>query len=61
MVQKLSLGLRISTENNRFALFEELNGEYHVIDDKTILSDVLAKFEKYVTARFYHLTHAVVM
>ena len=33
-------------ENNRFGLFEEFNGEYHVIDDHTILSDILGKFEK---------------
>lgn len=46
MVQKLSLGLQIGSDNNRFALFEAQDGEYRVIDDRTILADVLAKFER---------------
>lgn len=48
VVQKLQLGLQITGENNRFALFEAKNNEYFAIDDRTMLADVLAKFEKYV-------------
>ena len=45
VVQKLCLGLQISQENNRFALFEVGTRESRVIDDKTILVDILGKFE----------------
>ena len=46
VVQKLTLGLQISGENNRFALFEAKGSTYNAIDDRTILADVLAKIEK---------------
>ena len=45
VVQKLCLGLQIAQENNRFALFEVGLKESRVIDDKTILVDILGKFE----------------
>ena len=45
VVQKLCLGLQIAQENNRFALFEVSSKESRVIDDKTILVDILGKFE----------------
>ena len=45
VVQKLNLGLRISGENNRFALFEVYGTISKVIDDRTILVDILGKFE----------------
>jgi len=45
-VQKLSLGLRITGENNRFALFEVCGNVSKVIDDRTILADILGKFER---------------
>ena len=46
VVQKLCLGLQISGENNRFALFEVCGSVSKVIDDRTILVDILGKFEK---------------
>ena len=48
VVQTLTLGLNVSTENNKFALFELRGSEFKVVDDRTILADVLGKFEKYV-------------
>ena len=38
----------MSAENNRFALFELCGRQVKVIDDRTILADVLGKFERYV-------------
>ena len=38
----------MSDENNKFALFEMCSKEVKVIDDRTILADVLGKFERYV-------------
>ena len=46
VVQKLTLGLQISGENNRFALYEAKNNTYNAIDDRTTVADVLAKIEK---------------
>lgn len=46
-MQKLSLGLHITGENNRFALFEVCGNVSKVIDDRTILADILGKFERY--------------
>ena len=42
----LTLGLKVSSENNRFALFETCGRQVKVIDDRTILADVLGKFER---------------
>ena len=50
VVQKLSLGLQISRENNMFALFEVGGSESKVIDDRTILVDILGKFEMWVNS-----------
>jgi myosin X len=47
VVQTLTLGLKVSSENNRFALFELCGRKVKVIDDRTILADVLGKFERY--------------
>ena len=47
VVQTLAMGLNVSVENNRFALFELQGAETKVIDDRTILADVLGKFERY--------------
>ena len=38
----------MSSENNRFALFELCGRKVKVIDDRTILADVLGKFERYI-------------
>ena len=45
VVKTLTLGLKVSTENNRFALFEQCGRQSKVIDDRTILPDILGKFE----------------
>jgi myosin X len=47
VVKTLTLGLKVSTENNRFALFEQCSHQSKVIDDRTILADILGKFEGY--------------
>ena len=47
VVQTLTLGLKVSAENNRFALFETCGRQWKVIDDRTILADVLGKLERY--------------
>ena len=48
VVQTLTLGLKVSAENNRFALFEMCGRQVKVIDDRAILADVLGKFERYI-------------
>ena len=53
VVQTLTLGLNVSQENNRFALFELCGRQVKVVDDRTILADVLGKFERY--ARNYDI------
>lgn len=46
VVRKLCLGLQMENgTNNRFALFEVKAGTSIVIDDRTILVDILGKFE----------------
>ena len=45
MVQKLCLGLQITGENNKFALFENNGDVFKVIDDRVVLADVLGKFD----------------
>ena len=46
MVRKLCLGLQMENgHNNKFALFEVQGNVSRVIDDRTILVDILGKFE----------------
>ena len=46
VVRKLCLGLQVENGvNNKFALFEVKGSISRVIDDRTILVDILAKFE----------------
>ena len=45
VVQKLCLGLQITGENNKFALFENNGDVFKVIDDRVVLADVLGKFD----------------
>jgi len=46
-MQKLTLGLGISAQSNRFALFEWNGEKFKVIDERALIADILAKFEKY--------------
>lgn len=52
VVQKLTLGLGISAQSNRFALFEWNGEKFKVIDERALIADILAKFEKYVVIAF---------
>lgn len=46
VVRKLCLGLQVENGvNNKFALFEVKGNISKVIDDRTILVDILGKFE----------------
>ena len=54
-MKTLTLGLKVSTENNRFALFESCGQQSKVIDDRTILADILGKFDVYVCIVHTHM------
>jgi myosin X len=47
-VHKLSLGIGVSTSKNRFALFEQCGDVYKSMEDRVVIADVLAKFERSV-------------
>jgi myosin X len=47
VVHKLSLGIGVSTSKNRFALFEQCGDVYKSMEDRVVIADVLAKFERY--------------
>jgi myosin X len=47
VVSKLKLGMGIRTTANRFGLFEVCGDISKVIDDRSTVADVLAKFEQY--------------
>ena len=55
-MKTLTLGLKVSTENNRFALFESCGQQSKVIDDRTILADILGKFDVYVCSTYTYAT-----
>ena len=54
-MKTLTLGLKVSTDNNRFALFESCGQQSKVIDDRTILADILGKFDVYVCIVHTHM------
>ena len=50
VVRKLCLGLQMENgHNNKFALFEVQGKISKVVDDRTVLVDILGKFEMYVS------------
>ena len=55
VVKTLCKGLGVSTENCVFALFEQCGTIEKNIEDRFILADVLAKFERLVLFQKYPL------
>ncbi|RDD42798.1 Unconventional myosin-X [Trichoplax sp. H2] len=49
VVQRLRLGLGLSNTKNCYALFEKCGTIYRAIDGRTVMTDILAKFEIYRT------------
>ncbi|KAL5247554.1 hypothetical protein ACHWQZ_G019434 [Mnemiopsis leidyi] len=45
-VARLLSGMGLNPRHNKYALFEKLDNTYKVIEDRTLISDVLAKFER---------------
>lgn len=52
MVEKLIRGLAMEDSRNMFALFEYNGTTDKAIESRTIVADVLAKFEKWVHLSF---------
>lgn len=48
VVEKLIRGLAMEDSRNMFALFEHNDTTDKAIESRTVVADVLAKFEKYV-------------
>lgn len=46
VVDKLCKGLNIPQKNNIFSLFEQCGTVEKNIEDRTVLADILSKFEK---------------
>lgn len=49
MVEKLIRGLAMEDSRNMFALFEHNDTTEKAIESRTVVADVLAKFEKWVS------------
>eukprot|EP00118_Oscarella_pearsei_P013163 m.102222 g.102222 ORF g.102222 m.102222 type:complete len:1858 (+) comp37156_c0_seq6:100-5673(+) len=47
VVHKLSLGIGVMDSKNRFALFEQCGELSKAIEDRAVVADILAKFERY--------------
>nr|XP_006819606.1 PREDICTED: unconventional myosin-X-like [Saccoglossus kowalevskii] len=47
VITTLLKGMSLEKSNNRFALFEKCGSTEKVIEERTILADILAKFEQY--------------
>ncbi|XP_065839578.1 unconventional myosin-X-like [Oscarella lobularis] len=47
VVHKLSLGIGVMDSKNRFALFEQCGELSKAIEDRAVIADILAKFERY--------------
>ena len=47
-MHKLSLGIGVNDSKNRFALFEQCGDVYKSMEDRVVIADVLAKFERSV-------------
>ena len=45
-VARLLSGMGLNPRHNKYALFERLDNTYKVIEDRTLIADVLAKFER---------------
>ena len=48
-VARLLSGMKLNPRNNKYALFEKLDKTYKVIEDRTLIADVIAKFERSTT------------
>ena len=45
-VARLLSGMKLNPKHNKYALFEKHEKTYKVIEDRTLIADVLAKFER---------------
>lgn len=45
-MHKLSLGIGVHDSKNHFALFEQCGDVYKAMEDRVVIADVLAKFER---------------
>lgn len=46
-MHKLSLGIGVQNSKNHFALFEQCGDVYKAMEDRVVIADILAKFERF--------------